>query len=231
MNPNRREKKRSATLDEIRATAWKQIAESGAGSLSLRGIARDMGMTAPALYRYYKDRDALVTALLVDAFTAFTIALESGRDAYAADDHAGRFRAMCKSYFEWARKNPQQYAFMFGTLIPKQMFAQDLGPLAQRSFLALQGVIGEAYKAGKISGEVTALRLPSGLRSQYEALKKMGMPYIPLVTHIALAVWSMMHGVTALYLYQYLPGFLSGNVEAFVDVEIERIARTLGLIQ
>ncbi len=66
MNPNRREMKRTATLDEIRTTAWKQIGEMGVQSLSLRGIAREMGMTAPALYRYYKDRDALVMALLVD---------------------------------------------------------------------------------------------------------------------------------------------------------------------
>lgn len=231
MNSTRREKKRNATLDEIRETAWKQIAESGTGSLSLRGIARDMGMTAPALYRYYKDRDALITALLIDAFTAFTEALERGRDAFTAEDHAGRFRGMCKSYFEWATKNPQRYALMFGTVVPRHLFAQELGPVAQRSFLVLQGVIGEAHKAGKISGEVTALRLPAGLRSQYEALKKMGMPYAPLVTQLALAVWSMMHGVTSLNLYQYLPGFLSGNVEAFVDVEIERIVRTLGLVE
>ena len=83
MNPNRREKKRMATLDEIRATAWKQIGEMGAASLSLRGIAREMGMTAPALYRYYKDRNALVTALLIDAFTAFGNSLEAARDAYS----------------------------------------------------------------------------------------------------------------------------------------------------
>lgn len=231
MNPNRREKKRTATLDEIRETAWKQIADQGVNALSLRGIAREMGMTAPALYRYHKDRDALVTALLIDAFSAFTIALERGRDLRATQDHAGRFRAMCKSYFEWARQNPQRYALMFGTPIPSHLFASELGPVAQRSFLVLQGVIGEAHKAGFISGEKAAVRLPSGLRSRYDALKKMGMPYTPLVTHLALSVWSTMHGITSLYLYQYLAGFLTENVESFVDFEIERIARMIGLVQ
>src|SRR5215207_10963209 len=108
MNPNRRETKRTATLDEIRATAWKQIGEMGAAALSLRAIAREMGMTAPALYRYYKDRDALVTALLIDAFTAFGAALEAGRDSRPAADHAGQFRAACKAYFTWAAQNPQR---------------------------------------------------------------------------------------------------------------------------
>jgi AcrR family transcriptional regulator len=217
MNPNRREKKRIATLDEIRATAWQQIAEAGAAALSLRGIAREMGMTAPALYRYYKDRDSLITALLIDAFTAFTGALENGRDAYAAADHAGRFRAICKSYFDWAMQNPQRYALMFGTPIPDQLFASELGPVAQRSFLVLQGVIGEAHSAGILRGEITALRLPARLRSRYEALKTMGMPYVPLVTHLAL-------------LYQYLSGFLAEQVESFVDIEIERMARIFGFV-
>jgi len=230
MNPNRREKKRIATLDEIRSTAWKQIGEMGAASLSLRGIAREMGMTAPALYRYYKDRDALVTALLIDAFTAFSHALEAGRDNHEADDHAGRFRAMCRAYFAWAAQNPQRYALLFGTPIPGYLFTEELGPVAQRSFLVLQRVIGEAHAAGKITGEWAAVRLPAGLKSQYDVLKKTGMPYTPLVTHLALSVWSMMHGITSLYLYHYLSGFLQENVEAFVDFEIEKIAGALGLV-
>lgn len=229
MNQNRREKRRTATLEEIRTTAWKQIGETGAASLSLRGIAREMGITAPALYRYYKDRDALVTALLIDAFTAFSMALEAGRDAHRADDHAGRFRAMCKAYFTWAAQNPQRYELLFGTPISGSLFAEELGPIAQRSFLILQGVIGEAYMAGKITGEFTTVRLTPPLRSKYAMLQKIGMPYVPVVTHLALSVWSMMHGITSLYLHHYLSGFLQENVEAFVDFEIEKLALLLGL--
>ena len=229
MNPNRREKKRIATLEEIRATAWKQIGEMGAASLSLRGIGRAMGLTAPALYRYYKDRDALVTALLIDAFKAFSTALEAGRDSYSANDHAGRFRAMCKAYFTWAAQNPQRYALLFDTPIPGYLFTEELGPAAQRSFLILQGVIGEAHAAGKITGELTAPRLPTRVKSHYETLRKMGMPYTPSVTHLALSVWSLMHGITSLYLHHYLSGFLQENVEAFVDLEITKMTRLLGL--
>jgi AcrR family transcriptional regulator len=230
VNADRREKRRAATLEEIRATAWKQIGEAGAGSLSLRGIARQMGVSATALYRYYKDRDALVTALLIDAFTSFGDSLEAARDARPAGDQAGRFRAMCKAYFVWAAQNPQRYALMFGTPIPGYLFSQELGPVAQRSFLVLQRAIGEAHAAGQLTGEATLLKLPTPLWSKYEALRKMGMPYRPIITHLALAVWCMMHGITSLYLHHYLSGFLQENVEAFVDYEIERIARSLGLV-
>jgi len=229
LNPDRREKKRNAALQEIRATAWKQIGETGAPSLSLRGIAREMGITAPALYRYYKDRDALVTDLLIDAFTAFSRVLEAERDTCAVDDHSGRFRAICKAYFHWAAQNPQRYTLLFGTPISGYLFAEELGPVAQRSFLILQEVIGEAHAAGKITGEPASLRLPTGLKNKYEALRKMGMPYSPVSTHLALSVWSTIHGMTSLYLHNYLTSFLQENVETFFEFETEKIVRMLGL--
>lgn len=229
MTQTRRERIRIETIDEIKTTAWKQVAETGAASLSLRAIAREMGMTAPGLYRYYKDRDALVTALLVDAFASFTSNMEAARDACVSDDHSARFRAICKAYFRWAAENPQKYLLLFGTPIQGYLFAEELGPVAQKSFLVLQGVIGEAYAAGKINGEVTALRLPTGLKSQYDVLKKMGMPYSGVVTQLALSIWSMVHGMSSLFLYNYLSGFLQGNVEPFIDFEIEKMIALLGL--
>lgn len=229
MNTNLREKRRMATLDEIRATAWKQIGEMGAASLSVRGIAREMGVTATSVYYYFKDRDGLITALLIDAFTAFGNALEAARDGYGTDDHANRFRALCKAYFHWAAQNPQRYALLFGTPIPGDLFGEELGPVAQRSFLILQGVIGEAHAAGKVTGQFATVRLPLPLRTKYELLRRSGMPYTPLVTHLALSVWSRMHGITSLYLHHYLRGFFQENVDLFVDVEIDELVRGLGL--
>lgn len=224
----RRERIRNETIDEIKFAAWKQVGETGAATLSLRAIAREMGMTAPGLYRYYKDRDALVTVLLIDAFDSFSTVLESARDACALDDHVGRFRAICKAYFQWGVANPHKYIFLFGTPVPGYQFSGEVEPSAQRSFLVLQGVIGEADLAGKLNGELTALRLPTSLKSAYDALKKFGMPYAGTVTQLALSAWSMIHGITSLYLYSYLSGFLQNNVEAFVDFETEKMVKLLG---
>ena len=229
MVQTRRERTRDATREEILSTAWKQIAEIGAVGLSLRGIAREMGMTAPGLYRYYKDRDALVTALLMDAFMSFTASLAAGRNSSAADDHQGRFRALCKAYFQWAAQNPQRYTLLFGTPIQGYMFAEELGPVARNSFLVLQGVLGEAYVAGKLKGELAELQLPDSLEVQYSELQRFGMPYTSTVTQLALSTWSMIHGMTSLFLYNYLAGFLQNNVEAFIDFEIEKMVRVLGL--
>ena len=229
MPKTRIEKRHDSTRDEIMATAWKQIGEQGAAALSLRGIAREMELTAPALYYYFQDRDALVTALLVDAFNSFRQALEAGRDSCATTDHIGRFRALNKAYFQWGAQNPQRYALLFGTPIAGYMQTSEAGNAAQTSFLVLQGVIGEAHGAGKIPGNMTATELPTKLRAQYQALKKLGMPYDEIVTHLALAGWSRIHGITSLYLDQYLSGFLANQVETFVDMEIEKMIRELGI--
>lgn len=228
MNTNLREKRRTTTLEEIRATAWKQIGERGAASLSLRAIGRELGMSVPGLYHYYKDRDALVTALLMDAFTAFGNALETSRADHPLGDHVGRFHVICKAYFTWAAQNPQRYELMFDTPIDGYLFAKELGPVAQRSFLVLLSVIGQAHAAGKINGPWSTLRLPLSLRKQYEALRRLGMPYNHIDIHLALSVWTTMHGITSLYLHHYLSGFLQQDVGTFVDFEIDKIARMLG---
>jgi AcrR family transcriptional regulator len=230
MDVNRLEKRRTAALEEIRAAAWKQIGETGAASLSLRAIGREMKLAVSAIYRYYPDRDALVTALLIDAFKAFGDALEAARDGCPAADHAGRFRALCRAYFDWAVQNPQRYALLFGTPLEGHLFSAELGPVAQRSFLILQKVIGEAHVAKKINGPWAALNLPAGLRAQYEALRRLGMPHVLMVTHLALSVWTTMHGITSLYMHRYLGGFLQQEVETFVDFEIDKLARMLGLV-
>ena len=227
---NRRERLRQETIEEIKATAWRQIGEQGAAALSLRGIAREMGMTAPGLYRYYKDRDALVTALMMDAFSSFTESLENGRDVVKENDHIGRFRGMCRAYFQWAMENPQRYMLLFGTPVQGYLFAEELGPVAQGSFLVLQGVIGEAFVAGKITGEASALKLPTSLKVRYEALQEFGMPYMGVVTQLALSVWSMIHGMTSLVLYNYMTSFLDESVNAFVEFEIEKMIRNIGLV-
>lgn len=228
MTQTRRERQREATREEILTTAWRQIANEGVASLSLRAIAREMGMTAPGLYRYFPSRDDLVTVLIVDAFNSFSMALESSRDACRPDDHVARFRVVCKAYFQWAVSNAQKYALIFGAPIPGYQFDQRAGPAAQRGFLVLQTVIGEAYAAGKITRDAVTVHLPAALKSQYEVLKKYGMPYVPVVTHIALSTWSTIHGMASLYLYGYFSGFLADQSESFVNLEIEKIIRTIG---
>src|SRR5688572_31739720 len=102
-------KKQIPNIQEaIKEAAWKQIAEYGAPALSLRAIARELKITAPAIYNYFSDRDALVTALIIDAFTSFGDWQLEARDSVRADDLSGQLKAIGLAYRNWAHAYPQR---------------------------------------------------------------------------------------------------------------------------
>src|SRR5512145_2228137 len=101
--------------EAIKEVAWKQIAEHGAPALSLRAIARELKITAPAIYNYFPDRDALVTALIIDTFTSFGDWQLEARASVSEDDLAGRIEAIGLDYRDWAHTFPQRYQLIFGT--------------------------------------------------------------------------------------------------------------------
>jgi AcrR family transcriptional regulator len=83
-----------------------QMAAEGTAAVTLRAIAREMGMTAPALYRYFGSRDELVAALVVDAYDSLADAMEGAVGAVAPDRHADRIRAAFGAFRRWALEHP-----------------------------------------------------------------------------------------------------------------------------
>ena len=114
----RRTAQQTDLQEVIKETAWRQIAEFGAPTLSLRAIARELGITAPAIYNYFPRRDDLVTALIIDAYTSFGDSQLAARDAVPADELVGRVMATGLAYRQWALDYPQRYQLIFGTPIP-----------------------------------------------------------------------------------------------------------------
>ncbi len=151
MTSDRRNKTHAATRQEIISVAWKQIAENGASAISLRAIAREMEMTAPALYRYFPDRDALVTDLIVEAFTSLGEALLAARESVPASDHARRLAATGIAYREWALAYPQRYELIFGTPIAGYQAPSEVTmPAAAQSLNVLIMVLDDAIQDGKL---------------------------------------------------------------------------------
>src|SRR4029450_7028427 len=111
--PSRRDRVRAATIEEIKATGTRVRQEHGA-DLRVAAIARDMGMPAPALYRYFADRDELLSALMVDGFAEMSAALTAALDAVEPDDLAGRIRAAANAYRHFARADLSRFSLLFG---------------------------------------------------------------------------------------------------------------------
>lgn len=191
----------------IKETAWKQIAASGAASLSLRAIARELGITAPAIYNYFPDRDALVTALIIDAYTSFGDWQIAARDSVPEEKLAERMLSTGLAYREWALAFPQRYQLIFGTPIPGYEAPHErVMPSAARSLSALASVIEGLRAAGKLYApgfpQVTQDYKPS-----FEAWKHFGGEVDQLSLSVAVLIWARVHGIVALEIAGSLPPF------------------------
>jgi len=211
--------------ETIKAAAWRQISESGASSLSLRGIAREIGITAPAIYNYYPDRDALVTALISDAYTSF-----GDRQIDAMNSIPGpgreleRLRATGLAYRAWALDHPHRYLLIFGNPVPGYIPPiQELMPVMMRSISALTDTIGELYAIGMIDPQAIPLPQIENTRGFCDTMAKGDQNRLTVLS-IALLIWSRVHGLVSLEITGKLPPFASDGAALF-EFELDTIAR------
>jgi AcrR family transcriptional regulator len=210
--------------EAIKDTAWKQIAEYGAPALSLRAIARELKITAPAIYNYFPDRDALVTALIIDAFTSFGDSQLQARDSIPEADLEGRFRAIGLAYRNWAHAYPQRYQLIFGTPIPGyEGPVQEIFPSSARSIMALFSVV-EAFRA---SGKLAVDTLPT-VKKEYQThfdLWRSHLGEVHPVSHfVAMVIWARVHGIVSLEIQGNLPPFGKSGDELYL-YELDSISK------
>lgn len=207
----RRERYRQATLAEIKQLAMQQIAEGGTGALSLNAIAKAMGMSGAALYRYFASRDDLLAELIVDAYHDLADALQAA--AGRGESPVARFRATAGAYRTWALAEPHRYRLVFANLAGSgQMEPKRVIPAAQRSMDVFLSVLSEV--GGSPSGLPASPgppvpsggSVPASLRAQLETWHaRSGASALPPATLLrALLAWTRLHGVLSLELDGHL---------------------------
>lgn len=205
----RRERMRAATLTEIKQHAWAQVAEGGALSISLRGIAREMGMTSSALYRYFDSQEQLVSELIADGYESLADELESAEAAVPSEMDAGdHFLCLARAYRSWALAHASEYALIFGS----PMCDANDNPRAKDQHWRGINVLFQSMIRGILSGALDPSSIPPpspALRKRFKEWQtQMGSP----LSHEALAgcmfVWSLLHGAISLELFEQIPPFL-----------------------
>lgn len=141
-----RAKKQMRTV--ILDTARSQLAERGATDLSVRAVARDVGMASSAVYRYFENRDALLTALIIDAYDALGETAERAEDQVAPDDLLGRWLALTHGCRDWALTHPHEYALVYGSPVPGYKAPVDIVGPASRVFARMARLLGDVVAAG-----------------------------------------------------------------------------------
>lgn len=229
-----RERARAELTREIKEEARRQLAASGAQGLSLRSVARELGMVSSALYRYFRSRDELLTALIIDAYEALGAAAETASSAPPAADIRGRWRAACTAIRDWALANPHEYALIYGSPVPGYQAPQATVASAVRVVRVMGGILADAdadAEAG--TGHVGAQHrwepLPAELARQVAVVAEAIAPGVDdgVLTR-ALIAWTQLFGMISFELFGQFVGALE-PADPFFGYTVERMADYVGL--
>jgi AcrR family transcriptional regulator len=195
--PPRRERYREETRAEIRSIALRQIEESGPDGLSLNAIGREMGMSGPAIYRYYASRDELLTEVIVDGWRALADALEEVAAAASRRSAPARLRALAEAYRDWALRNPHRYGLMLGGRRPVGFDEPEeaIAP-SQRSMSLILDALSDLAGANAPAPARSLSRQLSDWGRSRDPERERG----PAVLRLGLATWTRLHGVVSLEL-------------------------------
>jgi AcrR family transcriptional regulator len=214
--------------DEIKRAARRQVAAEGAANLSLRAVAREMGLVSSGIYRYFRSRDDLLTALILDAYTALGDAMENAERAMDRADLLGRFNAACRAVLHWSRANPHEYGLTFGSPVPGYVAPEaTVGP-ASRIPNVLLGIIVDGVGAGVIRpapGDWLAPPL-RGEMTRIAAATRADVP--PTVLARAMFVWAALFGAVTFEVFGRLDTIVEDR-DAWFDHEVLIMARLVGL--
>lgn len=217
-----RERARLAAVDDIKRIARRQLAHGGAGAISLREIAKEMGLVSSAVYRYVPSREALLTGLIADAYDRLGVAAEAADAALDRDDLAGRWRALAGSLRDWARAHPTDYTLVYGAPVVGYEAPPETYAPAQRWFELMIDVLQRAE-----SGEPDPQ--DPELRAQLAVLRDRRSPGAALGGIAgALGAWAQLHGLVALEIHGQVAPVLGAGAGLFHHC-VERQVRELGL--
>ncbi|MEU5838090.1 TetR/AcrR family transcriptional regulator [Streptomyces diacarni] len=187
-----RERYRAQVRGEIKERAWEQIATAGASALSLNAIAKQLGMSGPALYRYYAGRDELITELVRDAYQSLADTIR------AASEAGADVAALAHAWRRWALEDPHRYLLVFGTPVPGYRAPDDVTTVASQ----IMTVLIDAFAALTPEAPVT----PFGTHLDSHREWAADNPAPSAVLHRALTLWTRLHGVLSLEVAGHFAG-------------------------
>jgi AcrR family transcriptional regulator len=224
-----RERVRAELTREITEVARRQLATEGAGGLSLRAVARDMGMVSSAIYRYFPSRDDLLTALIVDGYNAIGEVAEQADAGCPGGDYPGRWLAVSRAIRDWALRHPHEYALVYGSPVPGyQAPQQTIGPAA-RAATVFGAILGQAYLAGALRPPEGAPAAPASFTPDAAALRESIMPGVPDdVIAAGVTCWAALFGLLSFELFGQFENVITDR-DAFFGYAVRSLGRLAGL--
>jgi AcrR family transcriptional regulator len=232
--PSIRARVRAEMITEIKRVALEHLARDGS-ALSLRAVARDMGMVSSAIYRYFPSRDELLTALIIDAYNSLGEAVEEADgNAGRRDAYLSRWFAVCHSVRRWAVARPAEYALIYGSPIPGYLAPDETIEPGAWAMVAMVRCVAEAEAAGKIHAPQGAAALPPTEDAAYsEELRivavAMGFAEDSHVIEAAVSAVTHVFGAVNFEVFGRLNRVFSNRGEWF-DRQVRELAAGMGLV-
>ncbi|WP_159765806.1 TetR/AcrR family transcriptional regulator [Streptomyces sp. HM190] len=187
-----RARARTEVTAAIKDEARRQLAAEGAAKLSLRAVARELGMVSSALYRYFPSRDELLTALIIDAYDSLGEAAEAAYAKVRGESPARQWVVVCEAVREWGLARPHEYALIYGSPVPGYTAPSTTVPAAARVGLLLIGIVRDAHQ----DKGVAQWKLPAELRPEARRMAEDLAPDLPpAVVVVLIGVWAQLFGL------------------------------------
>lgn len=225
-----RERARAEITAEILAAGRRQLATVGAPGLSLRAVAREIGMVSSAVYRYVASRDDLLTMLIVESYDALGAAVEGAAAPRGDRRPAERFLAAARAVRRWGVAHPHEYALLYGSPVPGYAAPADtIGP-ASRPTLALVGIVADAHRDGALDvGAVRPLEVTSALTADFDTIRRLVGADLPDAVVVAvIAAWTQLFGLVSFELFGQTHNVIHRHAELF-DTTVSAMAQAIGL--
>ncbi|WP_394942214.1 TetR/AcrR family transcriptional regulator [Psychromicrobium sp. YIM B11713] len=221
-----RARAREQVLSEIISIAELQLRQRGASELSLRAIARELGMVSSAIYRYFPSADALLTTLIIRAYNDLADAAEAALQAKGGDSSLRRYLAVCHGCRDWALENPQRFALIYGTPIPGYVAPRETIDPATRVARLLMSTIELNRPAPQFSeaADWAAERSQLALKLSEVVGEEVDGDQIAA----GVAGWNQLFGLLSFELFGHFVGSVTDN-RSYFDAVMLHWGRHLGL--
>lgn len=227
-----RERARAQTMADITRIGRQHLAEYGAAALSLRAVARDLGVVSSAVYRYVKSRDELLTLLLVDGYDDLGDAVARALAAVPAGAHGERFLALGHAIRDWARAEPATYALLYGAPVPgyHAPAEQTTGP-GTRVVRMLLELVAAARADDALRAPAPGAPAPPGLAVMFASVREQfGIDLPDDVLVAGTLVWAGIFGCVSFEVFgQYGPEGLGDDGAELFTRHLALLGDALGL--
>jgi AcrR family transcriptional regulator len=221
-----RARARAELTREIVETARAHLSSDGAAGLSLRAVARDLGMVSSAIYRYFPSRDELLTALIIDAYNSLGDAAEQAESSVKRTDLNSRWTAIARASRTWALAHPHEWALIYGSPVPGYQAPQDTIAPATRVSTLLIGILVDVQGAGMAPSPLPVPRAVHTTLGPVRAAVPAAIPDDLIIR--GLMAWTQLIGAISMELNGQFHNVVS-DTGIYFDLAMQRIALNLGI--